>query len=55
MSAAEQSLREIRDDPEGFAFDCLPEQLRGRVYYEPSGHGEELPAERSADAKRRSD
>ncbi|HEX6761825.1 MAG TPA: replication-associated recombination protein A [Gaiellaceae bacterium] len=40
------------DDPRGFAFDCLPEQLRGRTYYEPSGHGEEQPAERSADAKR---
>ena len=40
------------DDPEGFELDCLPERLRGRVYYEPSGHGDELPAERSADAKR---
>jgi putative ATPase len=40
------------DDPEGFAFDCLPEQLRGRTYYEPSGHGEEQPVERSADAER---
>jgi putative ATPase len=40
------------DDPEGFAFECLPEQLRGRVYYEPSGHGDERPAERSADAER---
>ena len=50
-----EGYRYPHDDPEGFAFDCLPEQLRGRVYYEPSGHGEELPAERSADAKRRSD
>jgi len=40
------------DDPEGFELDCLPERLRGRVYYEPSGHGDELPAARSADAKR---
>jgi putative ATPase len=39
------------DDPEGFAFDCLPESLRGRVYYEPSGHGAEQPVERSADAE----
>jgi putative ATPase len=40
------------EDPEGFAFDCLPERLRGRVYYEPSGHGAERPVERSADAER---
>jgi putative ATPase len=39
------------DDPEGFAFECLPEQLRGRVYYEPSGHGDERAVERSADAE----
>jgi hypothetical protein len=34
--------------------DCLPEELRGRVYYEPSGHGDEQPVERSADAPKRS-
>jgi putative ATPase len=39
------------DDPEGFEVDCLPEQLRGRVYYEPSGHGDEQPVERSADGE----
>jgi putative ATPase len=39
------------DDPAGFAFDCLPEELRGRVYFEPSGHGEEQPVARSADAE----
>jgi putative ATPase len=39
------------DDPDGFAFDCLPEELRGRVYYEPSGHGDEKPVDRSADAE----
>jgi putative ATPase len=38
------------EDPRGFDVDCLPEKLRGRVYYQPSGHGEELPVERSADA-----
>jgi putative ATPase len=38
------------DDPAGFAFDCLPERLRGSVYYEPSGHGQEQAIERSADA-----
>ena len=29
------------DDPAGFAVDCLPDELKGRVYYEPSGTGEE--------------
>jgi putative ATPase len=29
------------DDPEGFDVDYLPEQLRGRRYYRPSGSGEE--------------
>jgi putative ATPase len=37
-------------DPEGFAVDCLPEELAGTVFYEPSGNGEELPVERSATA-----
>jgi putative ATPase len=39
------------DDPEGFAVDCLPDALKGAVYYEPSGNGAEQPVERSADAK----
>jgi putative ATPase len=29
------------DDPAGFEVDCLPDELKGRVYYEPSGNGEE--------------
>ena len=29
------------DDPRGFELDFLPEQLRGRRYYRPSGSGEE--------------
>jgi putative ATPase len=29
------------DDPAGFDVDCLPDELKGRVYYEPSGAGEE--------------
>ncbi len=37
-------------DETGFDVDCLPDALKGRVYYEPSGHGAELPVERSADA-----
>jgi len=28
-------------DPRGFEVDHLPEPLRGRTYYRPSGHGEE--------------
>ena len=41
------------DDPEGFAFDCLPEELRGRVYYEPSGHGDEQAVDRTPMRTRR--
>jgi putative ATPase len=29
------------DDPAGFALEYLPEELRGRRYYRPSGQGEE--------------
>jgi putative ATPase len=47
-----QGYRYPHEDPEGFAVDCLPERLRGRVYYEPSGHGEEQPVERSAGAEK---
>jgi putative ATPase len=32
------------DDPRGFELDYLPEELRGRRYYRPSGHGEEQEA-----------
>ena len=28
-------------DPRGFELDYLPEELQGRTYYRPSGHGEE--------------
>jgi len=34
------------EDPRGFEFDCLPEELAGSVYYEPSGNGEEVDVER---------
>ena len=36
------------DDAEGFDVDCLPEELQGSVYYEPSGNGDEQPVERRA-------
>jgi putative ATPase len=39
------------DDPRGFDVDCLPDELAGSVYYEPSGHGEEVALERSAEAR----
>jgi putative ATPase len=29
------------NDPRGFEVDYLPEELKGRTYYEPSGNGEE--------------
>ena len=33
------------DDPRGFELDYLPEELRGRRYYRPSGNGEEAEEE----------
>ncbi len=39
------------DDPEGFAVDCLPEELAGSVFYEPSGNGDEVILERAANPK----
>jgi putative ATPase len=33
------------DDPAGFELEYLPEQLRGRRYYRPSGNGEETAEE----------
>jgi putative ATPase len=38
-------------DEAGFEVDCLPEQLAGSVYYEPSGIGAEVEVERSARAE----
>jgi putative ATPase len=37
------------DDPAGFDVDCLPEELQGTVFYEPSGIGDEQPLERRQD------
>ncbi len=34
------------DDATGFDVDCLPEELQGTVYYEPSGNGDEQPLDR---------
>jgi len=38
------------DDPTGFEVSYLPEELRGRRYYRPGGHGEE-PADGDGDDK----
>jgi putative ATPase len=38
-------------DEAGFDVDCLPEQLAGTVYYEPSGIGAEVEVERTARAE----
>jgi putative ATPase len=43
------------EDEAGFEVDCLPDELKGRVYYEPSGHGDEVDVERSAEAEATSD
>jgi putative ATPase len=40
-------------DESGFAVDCLPEELQGSIYYEPSGVGAEQAVERSAEARLR--
>jgi putative ATPase len=37
------------EDPAGFAVDCLPDEIAGTVFYEPSGNGAEVDRERSAD------
>jgi len=36
------------DDPRGFEASCLPEELHGRTYYEPSGNGEESADENAS-------
>ena len=40
-------------DEHGFEVDCLPDELAGTVYYEPSGIGDEVEVERSATARAR--
>ena len=35
------------DDPTGFELDYLPDELKGRRYYEPSGNGEETARDES--------
>jgi putative ATPase len=36
------------DDPAGFEVDCLPDELKGTVFYEPSGAGEETERPRGS-------
>jgi putative ATPase len=37
-----EGYRYPHEDPAGFDVDCLPEELAGRVYYMPSGSGDEV-------------
>jgi putative ATPase len=37
------------DDPAGFDVDCLPDELKGTVFYRPSGAGEETDRPRRPD------
>jgi putative ATPase len=41
------------DDPAGFTVDCLPERLKGRIYFTPSGNGEEVERARDGGGERR--
>jgi putative ATPase len=36
-----EGYRYPHDDPAGFEVDCLPDGLKGRVYFRPSGQGDE--------------
>jgi putative ATPase len=36
------------DHPEGYEVDCLPDELKGRIYYEPSGNGDETERPRGS-------
>ena len=49
QARARRGLRLSAREPAGFAVDCLPEELAGTVFYEPSGNGDEQPRERRAD------
>jgi putative ATPase len=35
------------EHPAGFEVDCLPDELKGRIYYLPSGNGEETERPRN--------
>ena len=52
QAAIIDALRLLLTD-EGFEVDCLPDELAGSVYFEPSGHGAEVDVERDADARPR--
>jgi putative ATPase len=39
------------DDPAGFEVDHLPDELKGRIYYVPSGNGEESEDPRAESAR----
>jgi hypothetical protein len=41
------------DRADGFDVDCLPDELQGTIYFEPSGIGDEQPVERRATGRPR--
>ena len=43
-----EGYRYPHDDPGGFKVDCLPDELKGSVYYRPSGAGEETELPRGS-------
>jgi putative ATPase len=48
-----EGYRYPHEDPAGFEVDCLPEELAGRVYFTPSGSGEEVERPRGPGGDRR--
>ncbi len=44
-----EGYRYPHDDPAGFEVDCLPGELKGAVFYRPSGAGEETDVPRGSD------
>jgi putative ATPase len=50
VGSPEETYRYPHADPEGFAVDCLPDGLKGAVFYTPSGIGEEIDRARGGSA-----
>jgi len=41
-----EGYRYPHEDPAGFEVDCLPDELKGRIYFTPSGNGQETERDR---------
>jgi putative ATPase len=50
VRSVETAYRYPHEDPEGFEVDCLPDGLKGAVFYTPSGIGEEVDRRRGEGA-----